>query len=104
MVADCDLRTRKLIEKEVQREPEQEYGSMYELALLKIKLQNHQVIVIGEFVGKQGEIEKSFAIVMLFSLFDSLAIIRRQGKREIGEDSEGPLGGWSPPVCFQFCL
>jgi hypothetical protein len=64
MIVDCDHRTSKLIEREVQRELEAQYGSVYELTLFKIKHENDQVTVIGEFVAKAGEVEKRFATVM----------------------------------------
>jgi hypothetical protein len=64
MIADCDMRTSKLIEKEVQRELERQYGSVYELTLFKITHENDQVVVHGEFTAKSGEQEKRFAMVM----------------------------------------
>jgi len=64
MIADCDERTGKLIRKEVQRELEREYGPILGLTLQKIVHEEHQVIVIGEFVARPGEMEKRFAMTM----------------------------------------
>jgi Uma2 family endonuclease len=64
MIADCDQRTSKLIEKEVQRELERQYGSIYQLTLLKIQHENDQVNVIGEFTARPGEEEKRFTMTM----------------------------------------
>jgi len=64
MIADCDLRTRRLIEKEVQRELEEQYGSIFQLTLFKITHENDQVTVLGEFTAKPGEQSNRFAMVM----------------------------------------
>ena len=64
MIADCDQRTSKLIRKEVERELEREYGGIFELTLSKITHEGDQVIVIGGFVARLGEMEKRFAMTM----------------------------------------
>jgi hypothetical protein len=64
MIADCDQRTSRLIEREVWRELQQQYGSVYELTLLKITHEEDQVVVQGEFKARPTEQEKRFAMVM----------------------------------------
>jgi hypothetical protein len=64
MIADCDLRTRKLIEEEVLEELEREYGSVYELTMVKIVHEEDQVRVLGEFVRKPREQEIRFVMSM----------------------------------------
>jgi hypothetical protein len=60
MIADCDLRTSRVIESEVRRELEEQYGSVFELVLLKIVHEGDQVRVLGEFVRRLGEQEIRF--------------------------------------------
>ncbi len=64
MIADCDVRTSKLIRREVQLELEREYGPIFELTLTKIMHEDNQVTMIGEFVARLGEMEKGFAMAM----------------------------------------
>ena len=64
MIADCDQRTSKLIEKEVRRELREQYGSVYKLTLLKITHENDQVVVMEEFTAKPGKQEIPFAMIM----------------------------------------
>jgi hypothetical protein len=64
MIADCDLRTSKLIEREVRRELERQHGSIYELTIFKIQHENDQVTIMGEFTERPGEQEKQFAMTM----------------------------------------
>jgi hypothetical protein len=60
---DCNLRTMRLIEKEVRLGLQEMYGSVFELALFKITHEEDQMHVLGEFVGRPGEMEPRLQIL-----------------------------------------
>jgi len=64
MIADRDLRTRRLLERETRQGLEETYGSVFELSLFKIAHEEDRVIVLGEFTARPGEQEIRFAMVM----------------------------------------
>ena len=64
MIADCDLRTARLIKKEIQNELVEIYGSVLTLEILSIRHKDDLVTVIGEFVSRPGEQEKKFAFTI----------------------------------------
>jgi len=64
MITDCDMRTRRLVEKHVRQTLTEMYGSVYELVLFKITHEEERVIVQGEFLARPGQPEMPFAIVM----------------------------------------
>ena len=64
MITDCDQRTSKLVEREVRQEIAEQYGSVFELVLLKISHERDQVIVQGQFIVREGEVEKRFAMII----------------------------------------
>lgn len=62
MITDCDMRTRRLIEKEARQTLRGTYGSVFELTLFKITHEKDRVIVQGELVAGAGQREIPFLI------------------------------------------
>lgn len=65
MIANCDQRTCRLIEREVRQGLQEMYGSVFHLALIEITHEEDQVIVLGEFTPRPSNQEIPFAMVML---------------------------------------
>ena len=62
MIADCDLRTQKLVENAVAEDLKKSHGPHCVIELISIRHQEDQVVIQGAFADKPGEEMKRFAM------------------------------------------
>lgn len=62
MMADCDLRTQKLVEKAVAKELRESHGPECIIELISIRHKELEVVIQGAFAERLGEEMRRFAM------------------------------------------